>query len=212
MIFLLVFSVVARRMWNGCVSVLCMVQVHSRSFSWFLHLSRILVLFLSTKHLVFANGNACVCVNDKSGKNRLSRDGLKGANGRSREAIEEQNGRERERERPRKTKSNDLTTKKFLHFIRGYLSANICHMIVRLVHLILVRCLLYSTDMNSFGFEWLNDWTTKKQQTSTHKRKKKIIPFDYFGRLSWITFFWFDFFVCCLAVATLAAVFVLFAF
>lgn len=154
----------------------------------------------------------CVCVNDKSGKNRLSRDGLKGANGRSREAIEEQNGRERERERPRKTKSNDLTTKKFLHFIRGYLSANICHMIVRLVHLILVRCLLYSTDMNSFGFEWLNDWTTKKQQTSTHKRKKKIIPFDYFGRLSWITFFWFDFFVCCLAVATLAAVFVLFAF
>lgn len=119
---------------------------------------------------------------------------------------------ERERERPRKTKSNDLTTKKFLHFIRGYLSANICHMIVRLVHLILVRCLLYSTDMNSFGFEWLNDWTTKKQQTSTHKRKKKIIPFDYFGRLSWITFFWFDFFVCCLAVATLAAVFVLFAF
>lgn len=199
-------------MWNGCVSVLCMVQVHSRSFSWFLHLSRILVLFLSTKHLVFANGNVCACVcvwTTKAAKTDYPAMGWKG---RMEEAAKRSMSKMGERERPRKTKSNDLTTKKFLHFIRGYLSANICHMIVRLVHLILVRCLLYSTDMNSFGFEWLNDWTTKKQQTSKHKRKKKIIPFDYFGRLSWITFFWFDFFVCCLAVATLAAVFVLFAF
>lgn len=150
-----------------------------------------------------------VCENDKSGKKPTVR---RWAERGERKRSTGNQCAEWESKRRWKTKSNDLTTKNFLHFIRGYLSANVCHMIVRLVHILLVRCMLVVLNWYEFIWFWMVErLDDEKANERAYEKKDYSIWLLWSIELDNVLLIWlFCVCVCCLAVATLAAVFVLF--